>query len=219
MLERIIEMKRLFLVGNGFDCHLHGLPTKYIDFRNYIVSRYPNAGKATNYIPEPFFLQKGETEYDQAEVAQYIVTIIDSCEKGDWSDLETHLGNAIFEELSEELFLTDFESDDEKEFCHNFYNNEDISSHILDVFVSLEDLFADLVNESLSMLSYESVAREHIKQLIFDDSVFLTFNYTRTLEEAYKIEDDKRELGFGHGDDSDFLENGYRMGQNLIIQS
>lgn len=37
-------MAGIFIAGNGFDI-AHGIPTKYSEFRKYIISRYPDALK------------------------------------------------------------------------------------------------------------------------------------------------------------------------------
>ena len=38
-------MKTLFIIGNGFDCYGHNMNTRYIDFRKFLVSRYPEHNK------------------------------------------------------------------------------------------------------------------------------------------------------------------------------
>ena len=37
-------MSSLFIIGNGFDI-AHGIPTKYSDFREFILKMYPKAEK------------------------------------------------------------------------------------------------------------------------------------------------------------------------------
>ena len=37
-------MSSLFIIGNGFDI-AHGIPTKYRDFREFIIKSYPEAIK------------------------------------------------------------------------------------------------------------------------------------------------------------------------------
>lgn len=63
-------MSKLFVIGNGFDCYLHGLPTKYSDFRKYLLNRFPDA-ESFNTIPDGTQMPKGEIVYDEEEVAGY----------------------------------------------------------------------------------------------------------------------------------------------------
>ena len=42
-------MSTLFIIGNGFDI-AHGIPTKYSDFREFILGMYPNAEKNSKKI-------------------------------------------------------------------------------------------------------------------------------------------------------------------------
>ena len=74
-MKRNTSMKRLFIIGNGFD-RAHNLPTSYWDFRKYILTRYPDA-ESYYFIPESTLMPKGDEEYDEAEVAGYIVNIIE----------------------------------------------------------------------------------------------------------------------------------------------
>ena len=39
-----MKMDKLYIIGNGFDC-AHGLPTKYSDFRKYVVSQIPDGSE------------------------------------------------------------------------------------------------------------------------------------------------------------------------------
>ena len=79
---------RLFIIGNGFDCH-HGLPTKYSDFRNYIIYQFPNALINQCSVPESIQMPDGEEIYDDKKVVGYIVNIIDDCKGSDWNELES----------------------------------------------------------------------------------------------------------------------------------
>ena len=82
-------MKKLFIIGNGFDRE-HDLPTSYWDFRKYVLTLYPDA-ESYYFVPESMLMPKGNEEYDEEEVAGYIVNIIDSCRDGWWSELEAYI--------------------------------------------------------------------------------------------------------------------------------
>lgn len=41
----------LFVIGNGFDMHLHHLPTAYSDFRDFLIEKYPGCDEYDDLIP------------------------------------------------------------------------------------------------------------------------------------------------------------------------
>ena len=55
------------------------------------------------------------------------MTIIDQCGGSDWRDLESYLGNEIFDEFSWDLF--DVNVDNEREMFINANHNQDISEY------------------------------------------------------------------------------------------
>ena len=60
-------MKRLFIIGNGFDLN-HGLPTRYTDFMNFMKSNHPDVSE--NFITGikkyslPYFDQMDKIQED-----------------------------------------------------------------------------------------------------------------------------------------------------------
>lgn len=78
-------MKRLFIIGNGFDL-AHNLPTNYLDYRTFLKSSPENAN---------FYLDMEKT-YEIYEFADYW-----------WCDFETNLGEGyIFESEFEAMAET-----------------------------------------------------------------------------------------------------------------
>ena len=61
-------MSSLFIIGNGFDI-AHGIPTKYRDFREFIIKSYPEAIK---YRDEVTFI-KDIADVDAEEFAAEIL--------------------------------------------------------------------------------------------------------------------------------------------------
>lgn len=53
-------MKTLFIIGNGFDCYGHNMNTQYIDFRNFLVNRYPEYNKAFGGILQETLMPDGD---------------------------------------------------------------------------------------------------------------------------------------------------------------
>lgn len=204
-------MKHLFIIGNGFDCYAHNLPTKYADFRSYILSEFPDAESYCGMIPESILLPDGGETMDMEEVSGYILRIIDNCGGDEWSNLEYYLGATIFDYLHDDLDSVIWD-DSDKEIRHAVYNNEDRSFNIRQTFDCIKELFCEWVNDNLSKIDYRCVKKGNIAKILKTGDAFLNFNYTMTLENAYgivsdqichihgKVGDDPNSIFFGHGD-------------------
>ena len=72
-------MKKLFIIGNGFDI-AHGLPTKYSDFQNYLINKYPEASDENLVVPQSSIMPNGEERYDDNEVVGFLLKIISETE-------------------------------------------------------------------------------------------------------------------------------------------
>lgn len=199
---------KLYVIGNGFDI-VHNLPTKYAYFRQYILDRYPNSLKYQD-IPESILMPDGEEIYNDAEVAGYIIKVIDSTDGEDWNCLESCLGNYIYSEFISEANRIDIE-DEDNVIWRNIYANEDKSLNILNTFVKIKQLFRQWVKEELSRLDMSGIKKNNIEVVLDPNAHYLTFNYTDTLENAYSIAPynichihgkatDNNNIFFGHGD-------------------
>lgn len=202
---------------------MHGLSTKYIDFWEYLRKRFHKTYKEVCCVPEPTCMLKGGMEYDLAEAANYIIDVIDNCNGGDWSFLEADLGVEIFDTFSRDLFRTRY-LDDEKELRHSYYYNEEMSGHIAEVFPLIQDLVVDWGNDELGNIDFTRLYKPNVAAVLSEGEKFLTFNYTRTLEELYVIDasrichvhgevgDEPNNIYFGHGDDAPYIEDAFMMG-------
>ena len=214
----------LYVIGNGFDCYKHNLPTKYQHFKSYILDMYPNCGSNCEVLPSVAFSNDADImRYFGKEVAGYIVNIIDSCGAGDWAEFESYLGEEIFSNFLWDIQEYTLEEDD-KEIFHKTYNNEDVAQSISNVFMELPNLFNDWV-KSLKTLEYTRIPE--VSQVLDRHSLYLTFNYTFTLEKAYDIPSDRichihgicddERVVLGHGDDSGYSEPSNVMGIEHIF--
>lgn len=207
-------MKHLFIIGNGFDCYEHNLPTKYADFRSYILSRYPGADEYDDLIPESTTMPDGDEVLDMEEVAGYITRVIDTCGGDTWNELEYYLGASLFDALHDDLDEVPWDGPD-KETRHAIYNNEDRSSNMKQVFVYIKDLFCDWVRDELADLDFTGIRKNNVTKVMSKGDGFLNFNYTESLEKVYgiskdsichihgKVGDVPEKIFFGHGDEED----------------
>ena len=225
-------MHKLFIIGNGFDCYSHfdkndiGMKTRYKDFKDYIISRYPDI-TYNNGVPEQYLTaDHHDYDYDEDEVAGYIVQILDCCQDDNWSTLEKALGDDIYVIFAEDFLDVDILNQKDSEISRSIAANENMGSAIRSTFILLKELFVDWVNDELKNLPYKNYAkRKNFKKVLVGHPLldlfkgtkrtYLNFNYTVTLEKIYKIAPNKvfhlhgkpgETIYFGHGNDNDNFE-------------
>lgn len=199
------EMSKLFIIGNGFDL-AHELPTQYEDFHNYLHENYPDANEDEAIVPTSVIGHHGDVEYDDNEVVGYIMNLISRTEGVYWSDLEKTLGKLDFDNDFDDLPEV-YDRDGDRNLWHESYNNEDLATNLAGCVPRISDLFeewVDTVNIS------HATPRPQTRALIDSaNDYFLNFNYTRTLEELYGVQNvchihgvqgSNEKLLFGHGE-------------------
>lgn len=203
-------MKKLFIIGNGFDI-AHELPTKYSNFESYLEENYSEALENYSTVLWSITMPDGDEDFiDDNEVVNFLLRIITESEgTGErWSDLENTLGHLDFDECFDWDMLNDDDDDDDDDFWHKVYNNEDISTNIYRAVLKIKDLFSDWIS---TIEVCGAKPKEKFNDLIEPDhDLFLTFNYTETLEQLYKAKNvyhihgkQGEELVLGHGNDDD----------------
>ena len=211
-------MKSLYIIGNGFDCYAHDMKTKYTDFKEYLINRFPKYKSSLDGILETTTMPDGGEVYDMDEVTGSIIRTIDDCPNTGWGNLEECLGSEFISYIAYEnewaYQVVDFELDD-NEIFRSVYNNEDVSNSIVGAYQILMKLFQDWVFNELAYIDYRKIQKLK-KKPSFRRSIFLSFNYTSTLEEIYKVSkadichihgdasDKTSQIYFGHGDDEEF---------------
>ena len=215
-------MKSLFIIGNGFDYYAHKMKTKYMDFREYLVRKYPECDTDFDGLLYSSMQPDGGEEYDMDEVVGSIIRTIDECSAPEWNDLEECLGKSFISNIAydnEWAFKeTDIEDDEDDEIFHSIYENEDLSNAIIGAYAILHRLFVEWVYEELANIDYSDY-RKLIRTPSIKNAGFLNFNYTETLEKMYGILPEQvchihgsvygreEDIYFGHGDDEEF--NGF----------
>ncbi len=204
-------MKKLFIIGNGFDVS-HKLPTRYSDFQDYLKENYPDASEEYLIVPESFTMPDGDEKYDDDEVVGFLLKIITETEAtGEaWSDLENTLGELDFDECFDNWYADDDDddADDDDNDWNEAYGNEDIASNISGAVRMIKEYFSDWI-ETIDIYGIERKTKFY--HLIDENNdLFLTFNYTETLEEIYGAKNvyhihgkQGGKLVFGHGNNMD----------------
>lgn len=157
-------MKRLFIIGNGFDL-AHGLPTKYLDYRTFLKSSPENDD----------FCMRMESTYRLGEDTDYW-----------WRDFETNLGEGdVFEmdfEVMAESAIKHMVTDDGEEM----YDVEETLRYHFKPYYDFMNKLNETVLQWVESIDISSI-RPIFKKINAKDNYFLTFNYTNVLEDVYNI--------------------------------
>lgn len=193
-------MTKLFIIGNGFDM-AHGLKTSYNNFLDYMKKEYSIVEDDIFEVPIPVQTRDGGIEYDEHELASYTVKILSDILGDDWNEFENALGYTDFlEDDLEDIYPLDNEGDLDMWKVVNI--NEDKSQICYYYCKFLKKMFKEWIESiDLSTISNKFIMIER-------DNLYINFNYTKTLEENYKIVKNNifhihgeisSELIFGHG--------------------
>lgn len=197
-------MSNLFIIGNGFDL-AHKLPTHYQNFHTYLKENYNDDDNFDFMIPESVIGPKGDIIFDDEEVVKFLRTAISQTEGKNWSNLEYTLGVMDY---SHSLDGYDFDDDYLKQTT--IYAN--ISSDFARAMRHISDYFEEWID---TIDIYEATINQRLNDLFgSEEDLFLTHNYTDTLEAIYGAvnvchiqgrQDD--EIYFGHGNNEDYTES------------
>lgn len=175
----------LFIIGNGFDIQ-HNIRTEYYAFRDYIIDNKP-LYKRENYSTLGERVHADDISDIFLNDAESILKIIDQCAKDDWSDLESALGEHLYGLLLQHISKSP-KSNDININSFIQWANIIISGSYNRILFPLKDLFYLWVVNSLKSIDYSSKNKdEKIMNVLKDNALYLSFNYTMTLEEMYGI--------------------------------
>lgn len=197
-------MAKLFIIGNGFDL-AHGMKTKYSDFRQFLIDNYLD-GEYTPYsfcdVPQTILMPDGDEQYNERDVVESILKILDDTEGVDWNNVETSLGC-----LQYHLFLDDYDfydPEDDNYMRDTYYRNQDLSSQLQGALCQINNYFQEWINT----IEIATIPKTEFRKLINpQDDLFINFNYTRTLQDLYNIQNvchihgtANEKIYFGHGE-------------------
>lgn len=148
---------KLYIIGNGFDLH-HNINSKYSDFKSYLEMEDPDLAKLVeDYLPA-----------DE-----------------DWGNLESSLGDIDITNIIDNasVFLASYGADDWSDSGHHDFQYE-IGKIVEGLSTSLRTRFAKWVRQ----LEIPSASSSNNRLAVLDnDGLYLSFNYTPTLEFTYSV--------------------------------
>ncbi len=154
-------MDTLYIIGNGFDLH-HGIASSYEDFRQYAWRHCGSDG---------YWLGQLETCYPTKNKNGKLEL---------WCDLEHALGNIDFQNAFNES-TEDVELEEDHEMRYQAQMEDAPKYHLEMMFEAFHRIFKDWVDQI--DINVPSVSLPHFDK----KGMFLSFNYTETLERLYGI--------------------------------
>lgn len=166
-------METLHIVGNGFDL-AHGIASKYLDYKEYAWQHASH----NNY-----YLGVLENCYSQKDIKSGELML--------WSNLESALGDLDFKQAFL-LGTEDIEPEEDHELRYQAQMEDAPEFMLRNMFAVFHELFDAWVNSiSINVERLECIPH-------FDpQGLFLSFNYTETLEILYNIP--KAKIRYIHG--------------------
>lgn len=180
-------MCKLFIIGNGFDLS-HQLPTTYNNFRNYLAEF---AGVDVNHrnnftLPNTYINHDGVWEIDEQRASFFLYNLLENTEniEENWEDFEAALGRLNFNIVFEENYPEVYDREGDLNCFHTSNNRENISAAINQSCTLIYDIFTEWI-ESIHLNNI--IALENFSRIFDRNSLFLSFNYTKVLEDIYHI--------------------------------
>lgn len=192
---------RSFILGNGFDVD-HKLPTKFCNFKGFLEQTYvPTFNREFPSYPNVGLGHKGEIVVDANASSSILYSLVSQIDAdSDWNNFENELGQLEYQTM------LDMIEEDEENLFHYYEDLEDLVNDLEPCLCySVSNIFKEWV-DGIDLSFVEP------KYKLNDNDLFLTFNYTRVLEDIYKIKEEnichihiKDDMYVvGHDEDRDF---------------
>ena len=180
--------KNLYIIGNGFDLH-HGIPCGFEDFMKWVKEN-----------DETLFTDLTQV-YNDAEDNKW------------WKDFENSLARlniSYYANKKGNLYDPEYIKEGSIE-----EKTEYASQKVIEDFHKIKESLRNDFQKWLSE-AYGNYQKDKKIQFPNKDSIFLTFNYTKTLEDIYEI--DAKRVYHIHGviDDKDSMVVGHGLGEDEL---
>lgn len=180
-------MSSLFIVGNGFDI-AHGIPTKYSEFRSFVIQNYPEALELRD---EVVYLEDFENIDPNEFAAEILLNAMDKAAGEDWNNFEDALAYINFDNKFPLPNHKENETDEEdQQLMQQYLLCMDV---LTSGFINCSKIWQDFFRLWIKEIQYAiDQGRYHPKdkllKLFSDQEMqFFSFNYTKTLQELYGV--------------------------------
>lgn len=184
---------KLYIVGNGFDLN-HGRKTSYWDYRNYLSEKYPDLVYKFNMME---YTKGAEVDVNSR-----------------WSDLENALWldyDSAFSEITDNYY-PDLDSERTPGW-------DDIGIEVNNRYGFIKKFTRDFFYEWIWNEDQQFIDNNFKRHVFYSDSYFVTFNYTKTLENLYNIPEDHILHIHGSVDFPDSIQFGTPENNPIIAQN
>lgn len=221
-------MSSLFIAGNGFDI-AHGIPTKYSDFRSFVIQKYP---EALEFRDEVVYLEDFEDIGQNEFAAEILLNAMDKAAGKNWCNFEEALAYINFDNK--------FPLPNHKE-NETAKEDQQLMEQYLLYLAALtkgfivcskiwQDFFRIWIKEIQSVIDQGNYyPKGSLLKLFFSEPEmqFFNFNYTKTLQKLYGVKKVihihnrvGQKLIFGHDKSDEIgLYQSMDCGEGLIIGS
>ena len=200
-------MGSLFIIGNGFDM-AHGIPTSYSKFRSFVIDKYPEALKRSD---EVVHLEDLKAIKPDAFAAEILLSAMDKAAGVNWSNFEEALADINFDVKLPAANHKEHETFEED--CRLMQKYMVYMDVLTNKFTNCTKIWQEFFRLWIKSIEVqiedgEFAPKDSLKTLFSQPEVkFLTFNYTKTLQELYGIKKVihihnrvGQKLIFGHGE-------------------
>jgi len=172
--------KYLYIIGNGFDLH-HNIPSSYKDFKEWLKD-------------------------NDIDTLYKIENILETDEPEWWNEFETNLGKPF----AVKLYAEGVAFENQPDYASDDYRSRDLYVAEYEVERELGGLINDLKSDFQEWASQLPAGNGGlVVKLDTKNSVFLTFNYSLTLEKLYGIPIDRVTHIHGNALDKDSIVVGH----------
>lgn len=207
------KIDSLFIAGNGFDI-AHGIPSKYSEFRKYLIKKYPEILK---FRDEKIYMEDMKYLSPEEFAAEILLNTMDKVEGENWENFEAALAHIDFGSKFPLPNHKDNETDEEYNILMKDYllHMDKLSSGFIYCTKWWQVLFQNWIREVQIPIKISNYSSKKDLMELFqkNEMLFFSFNYTKTLEKVYGIKDVThihnyvgQKLVFGHGEDNAVYE-------------
>ena len=180
-------MSSLFIVGNGFDI-AHGIPTRYNDFRNFLINLFP---EALEFRDEVVYLEDTEEIEVSEFAAEILLNTMDLAAGEDWCNIEEALAYINFDNKLPRPNHKENETEEEDQelMKHYLLYMNTLLSGFIKCSQKWEDYFRLWLKEIQQQIDVGAYKAKPVLANLFSQpgTQFLTFNYTKTLQKLYGV--------------------------------
>lgn len=221
-------MSSLFIAGNGFDI-AHGIPTKYSDFRSFVIQKYP---EALEFRDEVVYLEDFEDIGQNEFAAEILLNAMDKAAGKNWCNFEEALAYINFDNKFPLPNHKENETAEEDQQLMGQYllYMAALTKGFIVCSKIWQDFFRIWIKEIQSVIDQGNYYPKGSLLKLFSsepEMQFFNFNYTKTLQKLYGVKKVihihnrvGQKLIFGHDKSDEIgLYQSMDCGDGLIIGS